>query len=264
MHKTNFTMVPFAGEAGQLETTAPSARRAGMKRVWHEPQPRLRWRLTSQIKFGRDGLAYALHQLHRRQPPEKGKRLHQKRHGRVPKHHGMSAPALAGVGDGGGVGKGVADARRWFVRRGVGEYVQPEVAARMDLRVLQGEASGDRRKMGEFVEAVESVLVSKDGLGRRAWREARLRAGARGIRVCDGRREFGDAVSEMDRAWRGGDGKGGPMSVNKVAAEAVRRFFEWERLRAKTENQSRGSDGGGAKVRIVAPQVAGVGDGAAR
>eukprot|EP00178_Gracilaria_changii_P012739 TRINITY_DN359_c0_g1_i1.p1 TRINITY_DN359_c0_g1~~TRINITY_DN359_c0_g1_i1.p1 ORF type:complete len:304 (-),score=22.84 TRINITY_DN359_c0_g1_i1:479-1390(-) len=66
LHSRNFTLVPWIGESGHLEVSKPQIgrrrrRRRRMKpKQSHSPD----WIMSSQLKFGRDGEVYALHQLH--------------------------------------------------------------------------------------------------------------------------------------------------------------------------------------------------------
>lgn len=61
--KRKYTLIPYIGETGILdrpEVLPPSQRRT------EELRQTSVWKMSSQIKFGHDGHAYALHQLHRR------------------------------------------------------------------------------------------------------------------------------------------------------------------------------------------------------
>lgn len=64
MHGRNFTLIPYIGESGNIQT-ALSKTASGTRRSRRSLQPGApHWALSSQVKYGRDGFAYALHQLH--------------------------------------------------------------------------------------------------------------------------------------------------------------------------------------------------------
>lgn len=65
MHGLNFSFVPFVGETGEVNRRLrPIARPQGPRPFINE-RSTLSWYMSSQVKYGRDGNAYALHQLHR-------------------------------------------------------------------------------------------------------------------------------------------------------------------------------------------------------
>lgn len=63
LHGKNFTMIPFIGESGNIQTTVRSEKdRTGRRGI---SPGSVGWKISSQLKYGRDGNVYALHQLHR-------------------------------------------------------------------------------------------------------------------------------------------------------------------------------------------------------
>eukprot|EP00737_Agarophyton_chilense_P002162 gb/GEZJ01002459.1/.p2 GENE.gb/GEZJ01002459.1/~~gb/GEZJ01002459.1/.p2 ORF type:complete len:242 (-),score=27.33 gb/GEZJ01002459.1/:901-1626(-) len=68
LHNKNYTLVPLIGESGhfamgKLPSTGRKSRRR--RRRFNPKQDRTPdWLMSSQLKFGRDGEIYALHQLH--------------------------------------------------------------------------------------------------------------------------------------------------------------------------------------------------------
>ncbi|KAI0565833.1 hypothetical protein FGB62_14g039 [Gracilaria domingensis] len=68
MHNRNFTLVPWIGESGHInvEKPQPLGRRGRRRRRRFKLQRSYPsdWTMSSQLKFGRDGEIYALHQLH--------------------------------------------------------------------------------------------------------------------------------------------------------------------------------------------------------
>lgn len=64
MHGRNFSLVPYIGETGAVERKFSTTIRHQGSRLIRDVRPHLVWRMSSQVKYGRDGNAYALHQLH--------------------------------------------------------------------------------------------------------------------------------------------------------------------------------------------------------
>lgn len=260
MHHTNFTMVPFVGETGRLDVDKASVHRVSMYGVLRISQPRLQWTITSQIKYGRDSRAYALHQLHR--PSNNPRFPHSTRHRHRHRHPSTSTSMSTAAPRRGAVKTKTttpAAEKEEEKEEGMGEigFVRPVWAARLDLRVRRDSqvTRAQQRHTGPFVQAVESALMWPNGRRRRTWSEACSQAAALGVELSDGFAQFGNVMREMDRAWHGdvrsGAGLGGRRAVEggervgEVAASmAVRKLV--------------GNDGAAEQhgsVRIVAPHV---------
>lgn len=126
IHGRNFTLVPYIGESGNVQTTLSVTSRHN-RRGRKILQPGVTgWMLSSQVKLGRDGKAYALHQL-----------------------HAQSVFAIvANVADGG-------DSFQAPGMQAKSRYVKPVVLATEDLRVGEG---GE-----DFVRRIERALVKRKG-----------------------------------------------------------------------------------------------------
>lgn len=128
IHEKNFTLVPYIGETGNVQTHV----RGGTRRIRgsHRLVPgRIGWRLSSQAKYGRDGQIYALHQLHRQ--PQR---------------------ALIAT---------LSSAQLFYSPKTTlsTQFVKPLITARKDLRFLKGIPSKQARGSGDFVAEVEGSLI---------------------------------------------------------------------------------------------------------
>lgn len=119
----NFTLIPYISESGNIQIRL-SKSNLRSRRGYRTIRPGApSWAISSQVKYGRDGQAYALHQLHSqargaivaRMKSQRGEKTE------IPK------------------------------RRGSGRYVQPIVVVQEDLRVSGG-------GMG-FVSRIENALI---------------------------------------------------------------------------------------------------------
>lgn len=210
MHDSNFTLVPYIGETGQLELSAHYVRTVEAGRVVKTPVEVLAWSLSSQVKYGRDGAPYALHQLHRARPGKETLGLHVAKNARLRLADGLrDAPG---------------DAARTHAQRsllsaqalisaghGRGAYVRPALSVRKDLRARRNasEALDDggwrlwraRRNDGDFVADAERALV-RDRLWERGARNATAAGAARGVRVRVGAGDgLATAAADANQLW---------------------------------------------------------------
>lgn len=65
MHGQNFSLVPFVGETGEIKQASLTITHRQRSHPLRGVSSRPRWYMSSQVKYGHDGSAYALHQLHR-------------------------------------------------------------------------------------------------------------------------------------------------------------------------------------------------------
>lgn len=170
LHNKNFTLVPYIGESGNIQARMKS-RRIGRKRFRTSTPGSVGWQMSSQLKYGRDGLVYALHQLHR-QP-------------------GFALIATLGHGQS-------------FLRLNGWEYisyVKPLVTVRKDLRF------GTKvRKIGayaDFVGEIESVLTKVESGRRRTPKTLDERMMFdKDLEVRRAPEWIGRAAEEMSKTWR--------------------------------------------------------------
>lgn len=66
MHGQNYSLVPFVGETGEIKRASLTITHPQRSHPLRGVGSRPRWYMSSQVKYGHDGSAYALHQLHRR------------------------------------------------------------------------------------------------------------------------------------------------------------------------------------------------------
>lgn len=171
MHRKNFTLNPYIGETGTLQ---PALRASGHKtqngKTSNDPDIILAWEMSSQVKFGRDALPYAMHQLHRR--PLSSFAL-------VSENDGATAPT-----------------------RPSSTYVAPTLVIRKDLRFLKDAArTGDHRKHGTFIEDLERTLTDPSQKVALELSDANKRGVDLGLFVEHGSPEFRHAAHSMNLAW---------------------------------------------------------------
>lgn len=173
IHAKNFTLVPYIGETGYFEPSVEMVTQNIAKRIVQVPVERLHWKMSSQVKYGRDGLPYALHQLHRIPKSTFGnavRQLQQRRGGRR--------------------------------ENDVDAYVEPVYAVRKDLRVGgDGVWTTARRRFGSFIEDVEGAFLHDRARRLRTFQDAVEVGIGRGLHLADGFRLLGQHVRDMDRAW---------------------------------------------------------------
>lgn len=183
LHNKNFTLVPYLGESGNIQARMKS-RRIGRRRFRTSTPGFVGWQMSSQLKYGRDGLVYALHQLHR-QP-------------------GFALIATLGHG------QSFLRLKGWECM----SYVKPMVTVRKDLRI-----GTEMRKVGayaDFVGEIESVLTKMESGKRRIPRTLNERMGSeKGLEIRRAPEWIGRAAEEISKTWRPKANLGGISGKNR-------------------------------------------------
>lgn len=169
MRNKNFTLVPYIGETGTVGHASKTLVRIQGPRLIRDVHHHLAWCMSSQVKYGRDGNAYALHQLHRR----------------------PSTPSISRT-------------EKFNVHRVRNPtYIEPVIEARLDLRTLISPATTlSLRKHGEFVERVERAFIGPDGRTPNKPELVDQLSQALGLTLSSAVVPFGRVARVMDHSWR--------------------------------------------------------------
>lgn len=172
LHEKNFTLVPFIAESGsvQMEMMQRSPTQNKARKSRGNLRDKIGWRLSSQIKYGRDGLIYAVHQLHR-QPL--GARIATLSTGAVFHPTAMAQKT---------------------------RYVPPLVIVRKDLRIAR-RIERVREGGNEFVEEIESALVRSRRFDNGSREELYARESMRILNVSRTPDWLMESVRDMNRLW---------------------------------------------------------------
>lgn len=175
LHGRKFTIIPFIGESGNVQTNWINGNGRDVKGRMKISRGSIDWKISSQLKYGRDGNDYALHQLHR-QP---------------------SYALIATLSTG-----------ETFCKPeplGSENYVKPFVLVRKDFRVVinatevYGSASAS-----DFVRDIEEALIKREK-GKNnvpfVLEEARRRA-RKGLLLKRGLVWLTEAAAEMNKFWQ--------------------------------------------------------------
>lgn len=174
LHARNFTLVPYIGESGNIQTSLIVRTEKDITGKRRFSPGSVSWKMSSQLKFGRDGQVYALHQLHRQRSFALVATLANGPMFYNPKHAGLT------------------------------KYVKPSVLVRKDLRIMRNERDGgSSTEDGEIIRSIEKALTHQYNNSQRVpsvLEEARRRREP-GLMVKRGPRWLNEAASEMDRLW---------------------------------------------------------------
>lgn len=192
MLQKNFTLVPYIGETGSLGLALQTSnRRSQNEPSANIPAMALSWQMSSQVKYGRDGAAYALHQLWRKPTTTFAKA--------ADKIKRTNSYAISPT------------------------YIEPALVVRKDLRFLNDTAHTARiRKQGSFVTELEQALVITPAQSARDVATANQLMAGNGVDIADGSPDFEKAAHDMNRAWAHA------MSVEAVAQKLIAEFLSRE------------------------------------
>lgn len=200
-------MVPFAGETGRFEKAHRFVTRIYEGVPIEERREVSNWVMSSQVKFGRDGIAYALHQLQRQFRPtptfgstfaraslsmEYALDVEETLHNTF---HSSEKPVNANQHM-----KPLSNPQR------LAPYIIPQFLARKDLRVGGAPPPTDvtRRREGDFVRNMQSTLLRDDNLNLREMTHGRIISHESGVVAEKASGWLLQTVTRLDRLWMGG------------------------------------------------------------
>lgn len=220
LHGKNFTLVPYIGESGNVQSRTNLNPKLRQYHRGHT-QRNLGWSMSSQLKFGRDGDIYALHQLHR----QRGFAL---------------------------IATHMED--RAFMKLKKHEYlsfVQPLILTRKDLRVAN--IAGNLGGSADLLKDIETALIS-DARGKR--RKPRILndssvEGIFGLQIWRCPQIIADAAKEMSLTWRTGKVLKGVVLKRKLGQNQISlmKSLEHRSYKNHVHNKFRKRMEGGVELR---------------